>query len=118
MILNSCQCLESIFTWCYDRFLSEKEILGVIVKHSPKNFHELKLCYSFYVESVLLSEELESIFATWANHIPQKSLSLIIICNSSNTLDNIDENMKIIEKYIKLGIIKEFKFIKDEREDF
>jgi len=96
--------------------LSEKEILEVIVKHSPKNLHELKLCYTHYMKSGLLI----SFLTRWANRIPQKSLSLMILIPTyeSSTLGLVDESMEVVEKYIKLGIIKEFKFIKDESEDF
>ena len=111
IIVDGCQYLESIEIWCCEHCLNEKEILESIVKYSSKNFYELKLCYSFYVKSVLLPEELESSFSDWANRIPQKSLSLIVICNESDTLNEINENMEIIEKYIKLGIVKEFKAI-------
>ena len=39
-----------------------------------------------------------------------EEFSLIIIRNGSYTFDRInDENAKIIENYIKLGIIKEFR---------
>ena len=60
------------------------------------------------------SEELESFFISWANRIPQKSFSLTIDRNDIITtfsLDNSDENMKIIKKYMDLGIIKEFEII-------
>ena len=100
--------LESIQVWCCNNHLSKKEIFESIIKDSPKNFHELELCYSFSAVSELLPEELESFFTSWSNRIPQRSFSLIIVRNDSCTLDENDENMKIIEKYIKLGIIKEF----------
>ena len=60
-------------------------------------------------QSKLLPEKLESFFTSWTNRIPQKSFSLIIIRNDSYTLDKIDENKRIIEKYIKFGVIKEFR---------
>ena len=41
--------------------------------------------------------------------MPSKSLSLITFHNGSYALDKIDGNMEIIEKYIRLGIVKEFK---------
>ena len=112
-IFDSCQYLESIKIWCCDGYLNEKVIFDVLVTHSPKNFYELKLCYSYVSKSDLLPDELETFFTSWSNHIPQKSLSLIIIRNDSDTLLRyIDGNMEIIEKYIKLGIIKEFKAIR------
>ena len=116
MILNSCQHLESIQIWCCSDYLNEKELLEVLAKYSPNSFYELKLCYSSVGISKLLPEELESFLTNWSNRISQKSLSLFIIRNASRSLDLIDENMKIIEKYIKLGIIKGFKTIGYYRE--
>ena len=118
MVLHSCQYLESVMIWCCDDYLSEKDIFRVFVTYSPKNFHELKLHYYPDVESELLPEELESFLASWADRVPLKSLSLITIRNDSDTLDKIDENMKIIEKYIRLGIIKGFKTIAHYLYDF
>ena len=96
---NGCQYLESIKICGH--FINEKEILRVIAKYSPKNFHKLRICN--YEESKLLPEELESFFISWGKRIPQKLLTFITI-HSLN-----EENMIIIEKYMKLGIVKEFK---------
>jgi hypothetical protein len=113
-VFNNCQYLESIKIWCDNGYLSKKEALKAIVKYSHKNLHEIILLYPTYnVQSRLLPEELESFLISWKNSISQKSLSLIIIkyeeTNSLNSLDTNDENMKIIEKYIKLGVVKKFK---------
>ncbi len=44
------------------------------------------------------------------NRIPQKPLSFIIIHGEySKSLVVEKENMEVIEKYIKLGVIKKFK---------
>ena len=111
-IFNNCQYLESIKIWCgADYYLSEKVLLEVVAEYSPRNIHELKLCYEFDMESELLPEELESFFISWTNRVPQKSLSFIIICNDAVTLVDNDESMQIIEEYIELGIIKEFNTI-------
>ena len=93
-------------------------MLKVVVEYSPRDIHELKLCYDFEAQSELLPEELESFFISWTNRIPQKSLSFIIIHNDAGTLVDNDDNMQIIEKYIKLGIIKEFKIIEHYYYDF
>ena len=73
----------------------------------------------FGVRSELLPEELESFFISWTNRIPQKSLSLVIVNNIylNNSLDTNEENMKIIEKYTKLGVIKKFK-VTDFNDEF
>ena len=58
--------------------------------------------------SDLLPEELELFLTSWIN---QKLLSLIIIRSNSYTLDRSYENKKIIETYIKLGVIKELETV-------
>ena len=97
VIFNSCQQLESIGIDGIN--LNTKELLKIITKYSPENFHELKLRYR--ANSELLSEDLESFFVSWKNRTPQKILSIITLGN--NGLDKNNENMKIIEKYKKLG---------------
>ncbi len=109
IVLSSCQYLESIKIWCGGEFLSEKEALEMIVKYSHKNMCEIMLYHLYDIQSRLFPEELESFFVNWTNRLPQKSLSLIVVCNDEQSLDVNDENMKIIEKYIKLGIVKKFK---------
>ena len=54
--------------------------------------------------------ELEEFFISWKNRIPKKSLSFTILrdsCGGTSLEENL-KIMKIIEKYIRLGIIKEF----------
>jgi hypothetical protein len=61
------------------------------------------------LESQFLQEELESFFIGWANRIPQKSLSLNVSARYYiKSFDNSAENKEIIDKYIKLGVIKKF----------
>jgi hypothetical protein len=106
IILNSCRYLESIKIRCGGRFLNEKEILEAVVKYS-QNITEIILHHVFILKTELLPEELESFFISWTNRIPQKSLSLVIVkYKTSNSLDTNDENMEIIKKYIKLGVLK------------
>src|SRR5581483_3014488 len=106
-IFNSCQYLERIKIWCGECYLDEKEVLEVVAKNSPRNFHELKI-YN-YSDSVLLPEDLESFFVIWKNRKPSKSLSLTIIKDGySDSLEMDEYNMEIIDKYKNLGIIKKF----------
>ncbi|RIA87716.1 hypothetical protein C1645_827388 [Glomus cerebriforme] len=111
IVYNSCQYLESINIWCGGEYLSEKEALEAFVKYSHKNVYEIILYHVYSTRSKLLPEELESFFISWTNRVPQKLLSLIIINNYNNSLDINAENMKIINKYINLGVIKKFKKI-------
>ncbi|GBC21423.2 hypothetical protein GLOIN_2v1784405 [Rhizophagus irregularis DAOM 181602=DAOM 197198] len=108
IILNDCQQLESIETqYIYD-FLSEKELLETLAKYSPKNFYRLKLIN--YSDSKLVPKDLEEFFSNWKNRVPLKSFSFIIR-RWNNSLESKEGNMKVIEKYKKLGIIKKFETI-------
>ena len=116
IILSSCQYLESIDIGCYNGYLSEKEALETLAKYSNKNINELILNYynpyNYYrLQSELLPEELESFFINWMNRTPQKPISLII-GNSNDWNYKNYKNMKIIKKYIELGVIKKFKVYK------
>jgi hypothetical protein len=99
IIFINCQQLESIKIRCGKIYLKGNEVLETITKYSPKNFHELRL--HNYVK--LESKDLESFFISWKN---RRSLSFIIHNNNEEN----NENIKIIEKYKKLGIIKKFEF--------
>ena len=46
--------------WCGKQYLDEKEVLEVVVKNSPKNFHEFKIFSDS--DSLLLPEDLELFF--------------------------------------------------------
>ena len=67
----------------------------------------------------MLPEDLESFFVSWKDRIPRKSLSLIIIKGTSSyrTLEKDENNMKMIQKYKSLGVIKKFE-IKDFEKDY
>src|ERR1043165_7745586 len=111
VILNSCKYLESVKVWCGNGwcgsgYLNEIDLLEVIATHSPKKFYELKLDYDT-TRSRLCN--LEAFLISWNNRIPQRPLSLIIIKDHNNLNAINDENMKLIERYKKLGIIKKFK---------
>ncbi|RIA85000.1 hypothetical protein C1645_782879 [Glomus cerebriforme] len=103
MFFSNCQYLESIEIYC-EGYFNEKNLFDIVAKYSPKNFYELELNYSNNAKSELLPEELESFLVSWTNRIPRKSLSLIID-NDAHSFKKTDENKKIIEKYIKLGIV-------------
>jgi hypothetical protein len=106
-IFNNCQNLESIKVKCDGKY--EKELLDIIAEYSPINFYELGLYYPYDAKSKLLPQEFESFFVNWKNRTSQKPLSLIIDSYSGkNIFDNNDKNMKVIEKYINLGVIKKF----------
>jgi hypothetical protein len=114
IILDNCQYLESIKIWCGGKLLSEKEALEIIVKYS-KNIYEIILCHQFDVLFELLPNELEFYFKSWMNNNSRKSLLLFVATNNfRKSLDKYDENLKIIEKYIKLGVIKKFEVTKIE----
>ncbi|EXX76305.1 hypothetical protein RirG_034430 [Rhizophagus irregularis DAOM 197198w] len=106
-IFNNCQNLESIKVKCEGEY--EKELLDVISEYSPNNFSELGLYYSYDAKSKLLPDTFETFFVNWKNRTSLKSISLIIDSYSGkNIFDNYEEIMKVIEKYIKLGVIKKF----------
>jgi hypothetical protein len=99
LILKNCQYLERIKIQWDDSYLRENDLL-----------HELRLSYTSN-GSDLLPEELESFFISWKDRIP---LSLILVFNDHRTLDDIDGNLEIIEKYTKLGIVREFDKVSDD----
>ncbi|GBB84500.1 hypothetical protein RclHR1_11060005 [Rhizophagus clarus] len=111
IILNNCKYLERIKIWCGSEYLSEKEALEIIAKYSQENISELILYHQDCIQSEeLLPDELDSFFTSWMNRMPQKSLSLEIVkCDNDVSLDTNHENMRLIEKYTKLGFIKNFK---------
>ena len=116
MLFNSCQYLESISILCGGDYLNDKDLFEIVARNSSENFYELKLCY-YLIKPELLPEALESFFTKWTNRIPQKSLSLVITNYDTNSLDTNDENMEIVKKYTKLGVIKKFK-VTDFNDEF
>ncbi|CAG8634298.1 8598_t:CDS:1 [Funneliformis caledonium] len=109
-VLNNCQQLESIDIFCgYHGSLSERLLLKTIVDCSPERFHELKLDFGHYIFPEPPSHwGLMSIFERWANRVPCIPLSLTIITNLYDSEVDVEVN-EIIEKYKKLGVIKECK---------
>ncbi|GBB94080.1 hypothetical protein RclHR1_02290006 [Rhizophagus clarus] len=104
-IFDGCQYLESMNIWCGNNY---KGILEIVANYSPKNFYELMLYYVINTKSEILSEELEKFFINWKKRVPQKSLSFII---EGYDLEVTNEIMKIINKYKKIGIVKECEII-------
>jgi hypothetical protein len=91
-------------------------VFETIGNHSPNNFHELKI-YN-YSDSEVFSEDLESFFINWKNRTPKKQLSLMTFIDLHRRLDSYEENMKIIDKYESLNIIKfRTKRYKDEERE-
>ena len=87
-------------------------MLEVVIKYSSQEFHELKIRWrssTEFVRTEIFLEELEPIFLSWANR--RKSLSLIIK-DIYSKLKVEKENMKVIEKFKRLGIIKKFEIVK------
>jgi hypothetical protein len=110
VIFEKCKHLESIKI--YDKCLNLKVLLNVIINYSPKNFFQLKIYYYYQMELQLLPDLLIYFFTSWGNRVPLKSFSLIIIDYlDKNNFPNNQENMKIIEDFINLGVIKRFKVI-------
>ncbi len=112
-IFKECKKLESIEILRHGTYLSGKKLLEIVAKHSPKNFHELKL-HDYYAE--LDSEDLESFFIEWKNRNPRKLLTLIFedICykndeNNDNKNKKNYGNEEVIEKYEKLGVVNVLK---------
>ena len=86
-------------------YLDENELLMIVANHSPEGFHELRISFPSSVKT--FSQESEPIFTSWANRTPQKSLSLIIL----DRFEVKRENMETIEKFKRLGVIKQFIYL-------
>ncbi|GBC04910.1 hypothetical protein RclHR1_05940001 [Rhizophagus clarus] len=109
IILDSCRYLKAIKIWCGDSYLKDKEALEAVMKYS-KNISEIVLDYQDDVQTRMLPEDLEYIFTRYNS---QRSVLLVVnnYFDIMNSLEKNSENMKIIRKYIGLGVIKEFKVI-------
>jgi hypothetical protein len=107
IIFSCCQYLESFIT--FQKI--NKELLEVIVKYSPKRFHELRLHY----DSKILLKDLEKFFTSWRNRIPQKPLSFIL---TKAHYINVNDVIEVMEKYKKSGVIKKYEIANYFDEDF
>jgi len=119
IVFNNCKYLETINIWCdniYGKYLTDQEALEAVVKCSPKNVCELKLVYVYdsLLRSQLLPNHLESFLISWKNRIPKKPLSMTVptLLSDPNFLmtsvARVFEDVEIAEKYIELGVIKEY----------
>jgi hypothetical protein len=104
IIFINCQYLESIKIWCGEKYLNEKEVLETVANYSPNNFHELKIYNIAYLN--VPSEDLDSFLISWKNRTSKKFLTLKLFGDIFSCIGLCMENMKIIEKYNKLGILK------------
>ena len=90
-ILKGFQQLESLEI-CkeYESITIEIKLLEVVVNHAPESFHELKIRYE-KMDEIDFSDfedecyDFEPVLTRWANRMPRKPLSLIII--DENGLD-------------------------------
>ena len=84
--------------------------MEAVIKYFPKNFYDIKLCYSYDMQSELTPEDLESFFTGWIDRDP---LSLTLIHNSldGSAVEINKDNINVINKYIELGIVKEFEIL-------
>ncbi|CAI2162524.1 13026_t:CDS:1 [Funneliformis geosporum] len=111
IILSNCQQLESIKVWCGYGCLDEKILLEILTDFSPRNFYKLKLIHK--ANSRLFPKDLEEFFVRWSHRVPLKPLVLIIIKRYRvKSLEIQRENMKVLEKYKKLGVIKKLETVK------
>ena len=84
--------------------------MKAVIKYFPKNFYDIKLCYLYDMRSELTPEDLELFFTGWIDRDP---LSLAWIHNSldGSAVEINKDNINIINKYIELGIVKEFEIL-------
>ncbi|PKC01783.1 hypothetical protein RhiirA5_426171 [Rhizophagus irregularis] len=110
-VLNACKHLEFIKLWIGEvDLLNEKIALEMITNYSPKNLNRIELLYRHqsYTEK-LHPEVLDSFFISWTKRLPYFPISIIIKrLDVTESLDTNEENMNIINKYIKLNVIKKF----------
>jgi len=105
-VMNHCRRLEGVKVYCSHGFLDEFDLLKTIVEDSPQSFREVKICYTSFPETELNPSDLEFFFTGWKNRVPRRSLSLVITDHFNKCkLINNSESMKIIEKYVRLGVI-------------
>ncbi|CAG8672552.1 6974_t:CDS:1 [Funneliformis mosseae] len=102
-VFNGCQSLESLKLKCGAGNLKESEMLDVVSKYSPKNFHELKIDND--TESELSPVELESFFINWMDRTPHQPISFILV---GDRFISSYRNMEVIENYVRLGVVKKF----------
>jgi hypothetical protein len=103
IVLTNCQYLESISIQFNYKFITSKNLFDVLVKYSPNNFHKLTL---YLFSSYKKLKGLEEFLINRKNNISHKPLLTILAVFQGEIFDlNLT---KLIEKYIKMGVIKEF----------
>jgi hypothetical protein len=111
IILNSCKYLETIKIWLDEAdLLYEKVALETIANYSPENMNRIELLYfpRPYTKK-LLPEELDSFFINWSKRVPYFPITIIINrFHHTKSLDTEEENLNIIDKYIRSKVIKKF----------
>ncbi|CAG8602152.1 6168_t:CDS:1 [Funneliformis caledonium] len=108
-IFNGCQQLERLEILRCEFLLDERELLEIVVEFSPKKFYELSIDLGVHIYSETFQWGLRSILERWANRVPCIPLSLTFASCSELDIELSKSNIKIIEKFKKLGVIKEFK---------
>jgi hypothetical protein len=119
IVLTSCKHLEAIKIWLGEvNLLYEKVALEAILNYSPKNLNRIELLYHHesYTEK-LLPEDLNSFFIKWTKRVPFIPITIFIKrLNITESLDTDKENLDIIDKYIRLDVIKKFVISVDQDE--
>ena len=82
--------------------------MEIIAECSHEKFHEIKIHWEvLHTETPL--EELEPFFTSWANRIPRRSLSLIIIIGRLGQLKvgkKIQKRLKNLKSWVSLENLK------------
>ncbi|PKB93518.1 hypothetical protein RhiirA5_507945 [Rhizophagus irregularis] len=101
----------------HDGLKDEIDSIPLLTMELPKTLtrfvvvgENYNISLSFLVNFTNLQELEISFDFNWKKRIPQKPLSFVIIDSAfcKNRLDKNVENMKIIETYTKLGVVKNF----------
>ncbi|CAG8488278.1 1772_t:CDS:2 [Funneliformis mosseae] len=106
-IFKNCNQLMTLEISCENFYLNEIELLEIVAEHSPKGFHELKVC-AYLIGTKLFSKRSRRTIFT-EDYIPPRTLSINLTVESNAT--EIDYTS--INEFKKLCIIKQFKVIED-----
>ncbi|PKC69786.1 hypothetical protein RhiirA1_533171 [Rhizophagus irregularis] len=109
LILSNCQFLESIKVRIVNKSITSKNLFDILAKYSPKNFHKLIISLLPFYKL----EGLQEFLIKRKNCIPRKPLSLTINTDFREDIYYLD--LKVIDIYSKMGVIKEFIIITSRR---
>ncbi|CAB5385047.1 unnamed protein product [Rhizophagus irregularis] len=109
LILSNCQFLESIKVRIVNKSITSKNLFDILAKYSPKNFHKLIISLLPFYKL----EGLQEFLIKRKNCIPRKPLSLTINTDFREDIYYLD--LKAIDIYSKMGVIKEFIIITSRR---